>query len=360
MSKKRTALLILVLVGGTVLLGLLRKKSSPADVASSKDPDRSKVVGSSGPPSDRMTREATSAGQSEAHLRKRIAPSVADATRDYLEQKKADPLYDWKRPLVFYGKAVDEAGRPVVGANIRFEWNTLNNSNEVQSATEDRESDAQGSFFLAGRTGNPLSVTVSKEGYYTPTAENLRTFQYAVPYEALFTPDPANPVVYHLHKKGAAEPLIHVQKLFGFRVNGPVQYLDLLQSKNSLAPPGDLTVRFTRGAITPENKYNWAVAIGVPDGGILETNQVFTFTAPADGYQPALEIRYTTNSPGWVAQAKRSFFLKSRNGGVFGRIEATFIPFYQDNAAIDLEYFANPNASRNLEFDPAKEIKLSQ
>jgi hypothetical protein len=41
--------------------------------------------------------------------------------------------------------------------------------------------------------------------------------------------------------------------------------------------------------------------------------------------------------------------MKSQNGQHYARIEITIIPDYSQNAAYDLEWYLNPNGSRNLE-----------
>src|SRR5206468_3880099 len=77
-------------------------------------------------------------------------------------------------------------------------------------------------FFSIHQTGKRISITVSKEGFYTPPSERLRSYEYANPGDGLFTPDPANPVVFHLRKKGAGADLITsqygVKSYFGVRL----------------------------------------------------------------------------------------------------------------------------------------------
>ena len=38
---------------------------------------------------------------------------------------KADPDFQWKMPIEFYGKVVDQFGEPVVGATVDFVWTTV-------------------------------------------------------------------------------------------------------------------------------------------------------------------------------------------------------------------------------------------
>ena len=109
-----------------------------------------------------------------------------------------------------------------------------------------RSSDAQGLFFLHGKRGKFLSVTVTKTDYYAykPFGEG---FFYAGENEN-FVPDANNPVVFRLHKKGRAEPLI-AREFPGFaqieqlRRDGTPVEIDLLQAKK-VASGGQLKIEF--------------------------------------------------------------------------------------------------------------------
>jgi hypothetical protein len=223
-------------------------------------------------------------------------------------------------------------------------WNSTNGTSEA-----DTTSDGNGFFSLTERQGKRLYVDVSKQGYYSGGNSRGSAFEYANRADGLFTPDQNNPVVFHLRKKGQGEELIHGLQLFGFRTNGPVQYLDLLQAKNTLTPPGDLAAQIMRGQRNTDAKFNWSVTISVPDGGLLQTNEEFMFEAPTDGYQQSIEVQMTTNDLHWTAGVKMQFYFKSRNGSVYGRAAATIYPQYQKAAAIDMDYYVNPTGSRNLE-----------
>jgi hypothetical protein len=271
---------------------------------------------------------------------------IPDSVMSYVKKIQIDPQYDWKQPITFYGRVVDGSNVVVVGASIHFNWTDLSEKGTSQA---DTKSESNGGFLLTGQHGKRLSVTASKDGYYTYPSEKLSSFEYANPADGLFTPDAGNPIVFHLRKKGQSADLIHGVQLFGFHTNGPVQYLDLLKSKNTLTPPGDLTAQFTRSPRNSNARYDWTVTISVPDGGLLESDDEFMFEAPADGYQPKIEIKVAADDPHWFAVATKRFYFKSRNGSVYGRAEAKINSLYQKAAASDLDYYVNPSGSRNLE-----------
>lgn len=276
-----------------------------------------------------------------------ISPEV---TR-YVQNVLADPQYDWKQPINFYGKVVDENNQPVEGASVDFKWTDLSLNGTSQYHTT---SDANGLFSMVNQTGKRLSVTASKSGYYSAADARLASFEYANPADGLFTPDPNNPVVFHLRKKGEAAQLIHGLKLFGSRVDGTLSYVDLTTAKNGLTPPGDLTVQCTRSERNADKKFDWTFTLGVPGGGLLESTDEFMFLAPEGDYQPTYQISHRIDAPDWVGQEKHKFFIRSQDGRHYARIVITIMPDYNQNAAYDLEWFLNPNGSPNLESEPDK------
>ncbi len=57
-------------------------------------------------------------------------PSTASSTRptsihEYMLNRQADPNFDWKQPINFYGKVVDENNTPVGDADVHFKWNDI-------------------------------------------------------------------------------------------------------------------------------------------------------------------------------------------------------------------------------------------
>ena len=266
------------------------------------------------------------------------------AVKEYVEKSMADPQYDWKQPVNFYGLVLDDSNTPVEDANIHF---SLNDLSEKGTSKFDIKSDANGFFSLTDRRGKYLYVTIGKSGYYD--SHQSGGYEYANPADGLFTPDPNRPVVFHLRKKGEGADLIHGLKILGSRIDGTLSYVDLTEGKNSLTPPGDLTVQCTRSEIGKDKKFDWTFKLGAPDGGLIESTDEFMFLAPEDGYQPIYQISHKVSDSDWVAGEKHKFYVKSQDGKHYSRIEINIIPDYNQNAAYDLKWDLNPNSSRNLE-----------
>ena len=267
---------------------------------------------------------------------------------EYVEKIKADPQYDWKQPINFYGRVVDESNAVVVGANVHFTWNDIS---EKGTSDADTRSDGNGLFSLTEQKGKRLYVTVSKDGYYSGGNSRGSAFEYANPADGLFKPDAGNPVVFHLQKKGVGVDLITSQ--YGMspdfaihipRDGTPIK-VDFLQRKT-----GDIgQMQITE--IKPEFKNwkqatNWLFRIEIPDGGFVEESDEFPFEAPAEGYQSVLEFNFQKDQPNWTEDLKKDYYIKFGNPPRYGRLNLnTSISM---GGAI-LTYAINPDGSRNLE-----------
>lgn len=270
--------------------------------------------------------------------------AISSDLKEYLQKLRQDHSYEWKLPINFYGRVVNESNEPIANADVHFGWNVVDEKGIIYDATADTKSDALGFFSLRDKKGDPLEVTVTKQGYYPRNS----IFWYR-PDRGPFKPDQNNPVVFYLRKKGIGADLIHGLKAFGSRIDGTLSYVDLTESKNSFTPPGDLTVQFTRSEKNADRKFDWTFSLGVLGGGLIESTDEFMFLAPEEGYQPTFEISYKAGDPDWVSQEKHKFYVKSQDGRHYARIEITIIPDYGNVAAYDLNWDLNPNSSRNLE-----------
>lgn len=252
--------------------------------------------------------------------------------------RKEDPQYEWKTPISFYGKVVDEAGRPVAGATAELLWTDM--SPEGSSKTN-LFSGADGQFSITGIRGKHLGIDIFKEGYYRALSKGRSSFEYAGFWEPTYhQPDPDNPVVFHLRKKGEAEPLAvgEGKVLVGV-------------GKGAVIPwPGDSGV--VRVAVTENDKASrkWAAQLSVDGGGVLPALEEFPFLAPESGYQPSILIdQDSPKPPGWQGQHGGRFYVKT--GAAYALLE---IQQLLTKKTMYYEVRLNPSGSRNLEFDPKK------
>jgi hypothetical protein len=206
----------------------------------------------------------------------------------------------WRTPISFYGKVVDDKGEPVSGADIDFGWNNLSGSPSKKA-----KSDADGMFSLEGEQGKVLEVKVSKPGYYTSKMD--RGYFYYAGKNENFLPDSNNPVIYHLRKKGEAEHLVVLKQNYRVPRDGTPLELDLLHGKQ--VSQGDLKVRCWTSDQGKRSgaKYDWTCVITFPGGGLLESTNEFDFVAPEAGYQTSYQIQMFESQPeGWKSDVEKN------------------------------------------------------
>src|SRR2546423_4787357 len=66
------------------------------------------------------------------------------------EKDKVDHNWEWRMPINFYGRVVDQNEEPVSAAKIHAEWSDFSPNG---ASSEDTLSDAQGSFSITGKMG---------------------------------------------------------------------------------------------------------------------------------------------------------------------------------------------------------------
>jgi hypothetical protein len=154
-------------------------------------------------------------------------------------------------------------------------------------------------------------------------------------------------------KKGPTERLIVGSKFYGIAPDGRAYTIDFLQQKKmeEANSTGDIIVRIHRPATIPlRTKYDWSYSIEAINGGILHTDDEFVYLAPESGYQPKYELTMSVTNAHWQGGVRgEQFYLKSRNGQVYGSIVVEVIPDYRDKSVFNVQYHINPSGSRNLE-----------
>lgn len=286
--------------------------------------------------------------QADSQSAAATSPAIPPAVSEYVQKSMADPQYDWKQPINFWGRVVDESNEPVANSSVHFAWNDIS---EKGTSDADTTSDGNGFFSLTDRKGKRLYVDVSKEGYYSSGDSRGAAFEYANPADGLFTPDRNNPVVFHLRKKGVGVDLITSQ--YGMSPDFPVHIprdgtpikIDFLQRKTG--DSGQMQISENKPEYANwKQATNWSFKMEIPDGGFIKQNDEFPFEAPESGYQPVVEFNFQQGQTDWVENLKKNYYIKFGNPSRYGllRLETGI----SMGGAI-LTYAINPDGSRNLE-----------
>jgi alpha-tubulin suppressor-like RCC1 family protein len=254
----------------------------------------------------------------------------------------------------FYGKVVDQNGKPVAAADVTAEVSMAMGRGDSQKT----QTDSAGLFQFTGLRGRSLNVVPAKKGFQIEG--------HGLGLKGLHGSEtsPSNRTVYTMWKLKGPEPMIHYRKLFTVKSDDRVYTLDLL-SKNieeGTNNIGDFHIQFQcPPQIKPRENYDWSFAMTGIGGGVIEvTNDDYLNEAPTKGYQSKYEIHMASSGPEWRGTSEATFYLKSRNGKAYGHFHIRIESAYRDGSSMEIESYINPSDSRNLEFEPSKEIQYAQ
>jgi hypothetical protein len=267
----------------------------------------------------------------------------------------ADPVTG-NAAINFWGRVVDQNGAPIGGATVSltldYGWTTSPIHGGMKQTRQILKTDAGGNFAFTNVQGHGITInSIDQPGYQlSPTVS--RSYRYSWSAD-IFHPNEKSPVVFRMWEKMGGEPLVADSKFYGVNPDGQPYTIDLLAHKKTAGTgvPGDIIVRIHRPKeIKPRSKFDWSYSIEVVDGGIIATNDDFMYRAPEAGYQDKYEFSMPASSTNWLPEIDhQQFYVKSRNGKVFGSLQVRVIPDYNDRSVFDVHYAANPSGSRNLE-----------
>jgi hypothetical protein len=269
--------------------------------------------------------------------------SQAEIGAEVTRRDRLDPKWEWKVPIQFYGKVVDENRSPVRDAKVHFQWTDLSHG----TSEADSVSDGQGNFSLGGVQGKRLLVRVTKPGYYA-SSQNEGSFEFANPFEEIYyRPSKAKPVLFYLRKKGEGAQLIKKSIQVVLPGDGSGANVDLATGRVSAS--GQLEVHAWKPwpprPLLPH--YDWKVTFAIPDGGLVEAPEQFAFEAPEAGYKPSFEFNMPADAgDGWRVEVEKAFYFSYGQPRRYGCLN-----FRTDGHSryIFINYVFNPSGSRNLE-----------
>jgi hypothetical protein len=275
--------------------------------------------------------------------------------------KKADPSFEWKMPINFFGKVVDENNNLVEGAAVSFTWNDLSATGTSQSKTK---SGADGRFQLVDEKGKGLTVYVSKAGYHTSGGVGGKSFEYAAFFEGNYhRPDAANPMLFRLVHKIESESLIvrHVSQYLPGAYDGEEYYYDPVRGNLTrvASAEGALKFHFERSQTTQGSNFTWQWMIEAVNCALQERTDEFAQLAPEDSY--VMRWQQSENKPSVLTahSVTSSFYLQTADNH-YALVDIALSHPNSRTAGPNLTITSrfNPKTgSRNLEYDPAKSIK---
>jgi hypothetical protein len=257
--------------------------------------------------------------------------------------------------IVFFGKVRDQFDAPVAGAEVvgRIQVNdgTEVGTDEIRLITDDK-----GAFTISGHKGKALGVYVKKSGYVMATTNTRFVYSHLWSEAERHNPDPNNPAIVKMWKLQGAEPLTGVDQHYKFPYTEQPVNIDLLGGK--IVPSGGdlkLTVHRPSGVVSERTLQDWSIEVEAMDGGLIKADEMesrVTYAAPETGYEPKDAFIMSTNAPyRWAGAVHQTYFLTSRHGQLYGKIDfgLRINQNSEDNISVELSGLANTNGSRNWE-----------
>jgi hypothetical protein len=337
--RRKIVIFLAIILGIALILWVLFLQKRKSLTTSTKDSTTVQTV-----PSQKTQLLTSGSQQVQTNL---IANNVRnDELKEYFQKLKQDPTYEWKLPINFFGRVLDESNEPIAGADIHFGWNSITANGVASDETLDSKSSELGLFELRDKKGDPLSVSVSKQGYYPKT----EYFWYN-PDRGPFRPDQNNPFVFHLHKKGPGVNLITSQNGMSPDLHAPIPRDGTPTKVDLMHQTVGATGQMILSEIKPEYKYwqqatQWSFNVEIPDGGFIGENDEYPYEAPTGGYQSIIEFDFQKSSADWKTGINTNLYIEFGNPPLYGRLQIK-TGIYSGGAT--LTYAINPNGSRDLE-----------
>jgi hypothetical protein len=259
-------------------------------------------------------------------------------------------------PIKFYGIVIDQNNVPVSGATV-----ILDISNPQEDGKRELITDANGQFEISGLKGSVLRIISIKNKGYIYDDSGYRSYDFVDEKTDIYIPDKNNPEIFRMWEKGESEPLIKNEINKGIIPDGKPYYIDLARGRGSISSDKinniDLIVELMADDQVVQKKFNWNIVLRATDrGGIVETEDLFLYKAPEDGYQNFIELSFDKKDKSWGKVIKRKFYLKSRGGELYSGFNCMILLYNNKKGRVIIESVINPNGSTNLEYDPSKRI----
>lgn len=256
-----------------------------------------------------------------------------------------DSKWEWKMPIRFYGKIIDDNSAPVPGARVHFQWTDLSGKGTTEA---DTATDQHGLFQLDDVHGKRLLVRVGKPGYYSSDPRNRLSFEFANPFEEIYyQPNPTTPVLFYLRKQRPGVELI--AKSLEVVLPGDGTAAKIRLETGLIASDGQLEVKAWKPwpprPMSPS--YDWKVTLALTDGGFVESVEEFAFEAPDAGYTPSFAIDMAASAKDiWKVSTQATLYFSYGSPKKYGRLT---LRTEGNSRYIFIDYVVNPSGSRNLE-----------
>lgn len=296
--------------------------------------------------------EAVAASQSQAE-----DWGVDAQTEAFLKKSMADPDYEWKQPIKFYGKVVTLDGHPLEDVTVEYGWTAL-------TGYEQRtvQSDSDGLFDLTDVRGKTMNIKLEKEGYDWFSNRTQRNFEFAEPYAPKFhKANPDEPLIYYMQKRPEAEPLYAWKTRSGvvFANEDPAYYNYVTGRFAESGSDNCIRVDLQIDPPDAENTrpFNWKITLSGAGYEFHSTKDYVRSIAPEEGYEEQAQFGKSADDKDWFDARTYQVFFKNKSGNYGYLWLSPRVSKENQKVNITLDSYFNPSGSRVLVFSSQKRIR---
>lgn len=340
---KRPAVAVAILVLFLLIIIYVIGQLGPYDVTRKITENSPDLASSAAPPQAKVMRPGNVPDVPGANLSQRDKNNIAKIMAAFSAR------------IDFYGKVIDQYGQGVPGAKIHYSAadQYFGNSSKYEGVSA-----PDGSFSLEGIKGAGLYVSVYQDGY-DGLPQSGGSYGYGVP-SGNRPPTKENPAIFVLRKKGPTQPLrVISSRQYEISKTGQSVNVNLNNARKVGADEGDIQVEtwVIDQAKDEQGRFDWRFRVSAPGGGLIERQDNFVFNAPESEYRTSDEIDMPRSKDRWKRDIERDYFVRLRDNR-YAHIKIEMMVGGSYNFFV-LESYLNPTpGDRNLEFDPAKQIKV--
>lgn len=250
------------------------------------------------------------------------------------------------RPIVFYGRVVDDQNTPVVGIDVLVQIRRSSGTMETSVKTG-----SEGKFEISNFTGNLWSIKdIVMKGYEFNRPAS--TVEMSFENDGSFVADKLNPLTYTVRRKQPPTLVLKGDFAFSFAKDVPWYEIDLVKlvgkQKGYLTrfESKDLHIDLKAKASYSQVHSSYFIVLEETDAssGIVALDKML-YVPPQTGYENKCQIQVPVNS-----NTKKYLYVKGRQGRIYSRLDTTF-KATADEVVMIVNGWTNPNGERNVDYD---------
>lgn len=269
------------------------------------------------------------------------------------EDRLSEVVEAFSKDIELWGEVVDHAGKPMDGAVVALVLRKAYLSPEgglgERVETFELRTGADGRFRIVDKVGYLVAVdSIEKEGYFLASRQrtdfDFRDGSWSRPTQSM-------PYRFIMIEKSQDMDLSFYEYKLSPNWNGEPIWLDL--QDGTVGEGGDILILARRSQLV-DGRYDWALSLEIPGGGIVEAakSESIMIAPDREVYKPKWEVAHKRDSVGYKGGLSADFFIKTKQQK-FARLNLRATPdlIGSNIRSLFLRIFVNDSGGRVLQDD---------